>query len=86
MYVQQLDDSGRDAVNIPDMQVKVLAVEPAILSQVDGVRKETGLLANDSLLVAMMRHGGYQNLATNDADFTRVAGITVFWPTDFRPA
>jgi predicted nucleic acid-binding protein len=50
------------------------------------VRKQNGLtaglLTNDSIIVAAMREYGITNIATHDALFDTVAGITVFSPTD----
>jgi len=38
------------------------------------------VLTNDSLLVAVMRRERLRYLATNNADFDRIAGITVCLP------
>jgi predicted nucleic acid-binding protein len=37
-------------------------------------------LTGDSLIVAVMRHHGLTNLASEDADFDRVAGLTRYAP------
>ena len=42
----------------------------------EGVRKNDGLLTNDSLVVAFMRERGLTKLATANSDFDRVGGIT----------
>lgn len=39
-----------------------------------------GLLTNDSLIVALLQRHGITHLATNDDDFDRVPGITVWKP------
>jgi predicted nucleic acid-binding protein len=39
-----------------------------------------GLLTNDALIVAVMQRHGITHLATNDDDFDRVPGITVWKP------
>jgi predicted nucleic acid-binding protein len=38
------------------------------------------LLHNDALIVAVMRHHGLTNIASEDADFDRVPGITRYAP------
>ena len=38
------------------------------------------LLTGDGLIVAIMRFSGLSNLASNDADFDRVPGITRYSP------
>lgn len=43
-------------------------------------RDEYGLMVNDSIMVAVMKRERIQHLATNDADFERVPGITVCTP------
>jgi predicted nucleic acid-binding protein len=40
----------------------------------------TGLLSNDALIVAVMQASGLTKLASNDADFDRVPGITRYAP------
>ena len=48
----------------------------------EGVRKNDGLLTNDSFVVAFMRERGLTKLATANSDFDRVGGIKVYKPTD----
>ena len=43
-------------------------------------RREFGLMANDSLVVATMRRLKLGHLVTNDDDFKRVKGIKVWMP------
>ena len=43
-------------------------------------RQTAGLLTNDSMIVSCMREYGVSFLATSDADFERVAGVTIFRP------
>ncbi|MGO8816233.1 MAG: type II toxin-antitoxin system VapC family toxin [Terriglobia bacterium] len=59
-----------------------MPVNEAIIGNAQAVRQEAGLLTNDSMIVAGMREYGLFFLATNDSDFERVRGITVFKPTD----
>jgi predicted nucleic acid-binding protein len=49
-------------------------VSAATLSQ------QFGLLSNDALVVAMMKENGLTQIASHDADFDRVSGITRFSP------
>jgi predicted nucleic acid-binding protein len=44
------------------------------------VSRQTGLLSNDALIVAVMRANGLTKLASEDADFDRVPGITRYAP------
>jgi len=45
-------------------------------------RRAAALLTNDSMIVSGMREYGVPFLASNDSDFERVLGITVFKPAD----
>jgi predicted nucleic acid-binding protein len=45
-----------------------------------GLSQQTGLLSNDALIVAVMQNHGLTNLASHDADFDRVAGLTRYAP------
>jgi predicted nucleic acid-binding protein len=42
--------------------------------------RQYGLLTNDALTVAIMQHLGLTHLASHDADFDRVPGITRYRP------
>jgi len=42
--------------------------------------KKYGLLSNDAIHVATMTQRGITNIATNDPDFERVEGLTVWKP------
>jgi len=46
----------------------------AVVSQSDG------LLINDALTVALMRANGLTRIASEDADFDRVSGVTRYSP------
>lgn len=42
--------------------------------------QQIGLLTNDGLVVAVMQSNGLTKLASNDADFDRVPGVTRYGP------
>ena len=42
--------------------------------------RQTGLLINDALVVALMQHHGLTRLASHDGDFDRVPGLTRYAP------
>jgi predicted nucleic acid-binding protein len=45
-----------------------------------GISKQRELLVGDALIVAAMQANGLTNLASNDADFDRVPGLTHYAP------
>jgi predicted nucleic acid-binding protein len=54
--------------------------ETALLLEAAAICQAHGLLTNDALIVAVMQRHGITHLATNDDDFDRVPGITVWKP------
>lgn len=63
--------------------VRLLPLDSALLSEASHASIQYGLLTNDAIIVALMHRHGITHLATNDDDFDRVPGITVWKP---RPA
>ena len=58
----------------------VLPVGKSHVSLAADVSRQTGLLCGDALVVAVMQAHGLANLASKDADFDRVPGITRYAP------
>jgi predicted nucleic acid-binding protein len=52
------------------------------LTPVSLFRAKYGLMVNDSLIAACMQGNGIKSLATNDAAFRKVNGLTIFSPED----
>jgi len=80
--IAQLHDYWRNTERLLALNLLFLPVNEAILRGAQLERQAANLLTNDSLIVSCMREHGLSFLATNDADFERVAGITVFKPQD----
>jgi predicted nucleic acid-binding protein len=66
--------------NILQSRIQVLTILPALVLTAATISQQHGLLANDALLIAVMQANGLTNLASNDADFDRVPGITRYSP------
>jgi predicted nucleic acid-binding protein len=60
--------------------LEVLSITPALVLAAAGLSQQTGLLSNDALIVAVMQNYGLVNLASHDADFDRVPGLTRYAP------
>jgi len=60
--------------------LNLLPCDAAILVESAAISQSQGLLTNDALIVALMQRHGISHLATNDDDFDRVPGITVWKP------
>jgi predicted nucleic acid-binding protein len=62
------------------MQVRIEPLTIAILQQAAHLSVSHALLTNDAALLAHMQALGMTHLATNDDDFDKVTGITVWKP------
>src|SRR5437763_1302524 len=74
--VQQLVRPRRVLDEINAARVNILAVVPPIRGAGRGYLAADRLLYNDSLIVVVMRDHGLSVLASYDADFDRVPGLT----------
>ena len=80
--IPTLRDYWHDTVRLLDMNLLIVPVSENILRSAQTERQAAGLLTNDSMIASCMREYGISFLATNDSDFERVAGITLFKPGD----
>ena len=61
-------------------QLHLLSISPAMVQSIAAVCQQIGLLTNDAAVVAVMQANGLTRVASNDADFDRVPGITRYAP------
>ncbi len=61
-------------------RIKVLTIDPPLLGTAATISQQYGLLTNDALIVAVMQAHGLDKIASSDADFDRVPGITRYAP------
>jgi predicted nucleic acid-binding protein len=78
--VQQLVRPRQALDEMVVVGVTAFAITPAYVSQATDITRQTGLLYGDALIVAVMRDQGLTQLASLDADFDRVAGLTRYAP------
>jgi predicted nucleic acid-binding protein len=57
-----------------------LPVNAPLLARAAALSQSLGLLTNDALIVAVVQGNGLINVASHDADFDRVPGLTRFGP------
>jgi predicted nucleic acid-binding protein len=84
--VGTLREYRRQVESIPRWGIQVLPADLGRCLRAADVRTETGLLTNDSVIVATMRDTGVTAIATADRDFERVEGLQVYRPTDLGTA
>jgi predicted nucleic acid-binding protein len=80
--VQQLSDYITEAQKISQLPITVIVVTPQDIQRSHQLRRQFGLLVNDSINLACAQRLGIVHVATHDDDFDCVAGITVWKPTD----
>ncbi len=78
--VQMLTRFRQAVQEVPRLGIQVLTVPPNLLDAAASVSQQTGLLSNDALVVAIMQANGLTALASNDADFDRVPGLSRYAP------
>jgi predicted nucleic acid-binding protein len=74
--VQRLVRSRQAIDDLQAIPLIVLPITGAQVSRAADLSRQFGLLTNDALIVAVMRDHGLSLLASNDADFDRVPGVT----------
>ncbi len=71
----------RQAIDeIPQLGIEVLAVDRHIMPLAASLCQLLGLLTNDAITAAVMQDQRIVHLASHDADFDRVPGITRYVP------
>jgi predicted nucleic acid-binding protein len=78
--VQQLALPRQGLDEIDAAGVRVLGIDPPLVPLATDLSRQTGLLYGDALTVAVMQRDGLTALASLDADFDRVPGITRYAP------
>jgi predicted nucleic acid-binding protein len=78
--VQTLTNSEAAVASIVGSRVHIFPIDAGLVVAAAAVSRQTGLLTNDALTVALMRSNGLVKLASNDPDFDRVPGITRYAP------
>jgi predicted nucleic acid-binding protein len=79
--VQQLIRPRQALDEINAARVNLLPIQTVLVSVALDVSVQTGLLHGDALIVAVMRDQNLACLASLDADFDRVSGITRYAPS-----
>ena len=78
--VQTLTKSEAAVTSIVGSKVHVYSVDSGLIVAAAAVSRQTGLLTNDALTVALMQANGLTRIASHDTDFDRVPGLTRYAP------
>jgi predicted nucleic acid-binding protein len=78
--VRQLSLFHQAIRDVPKLGIPILTIPETSIAAAAFLSRQTGLLSDDALIVAVMQANGLSNLASNDADFDRVPGLTRYAP------
>lgn len=78
--LQKLSKFHEAITKILNSRIQVLTIAPSLILTAATISQQTGLLSNDALIIAVMQANGLTSLASHDADFNRVPGITRYAP------
>jgi len=78
--IQKLSRFRQAVQQIPAFGIQVLPITSALVEGGTAVSQRIGLLSGDALIVATMQAYGLSHLASHDADFDRVPGLTRYAP------
>lgn len=66
--------------NLKKYPITIFSIDEGVMDNAVALSKKYGLLISDSVHTAIMKINGIDNIATNDSDFERIEGITVWKP------
>jgi predicted nucleic acid-binding protein len=78
--VQKLARFRQAVSEVSQLGIQILPIDLALVTAATVFSQQYGLLAGDALIVAVMRQHALTNLASEDADFDRVPGLTRYAP------
>jgi predicted nucleic acid-binding protein len=78
--VQRLSRHRLAVDDVSLIGIQVLPVSGSLVSLAADISRQFGLLTDDALVVSVMRHHGLTLIASHDADFDRVPGLTRYAP------
>lgn len=78
--ISQLSDFESLAADFAAMNLTMLLVDPPTLIAAAGLSRNTGLLTNDAIALALMGREGLDHFVTNDDNFDVITGLRVWKP------
>ncbi len=80
--VSALSAHVEDVERLLLLPLRIIEVSPADIAASHRLRRDHGLLVNDSINLACMRRLGLTDIVTHDRDFERVPALRVWSPAD----
>jgi predicted nucleic acid-binding protein len=78
--VQQLAGFQQAVERVLQSHIQVLTISVPQIADGAKLSRQTGLLSNDALIVALMQTNGFTRIASSDHDFDRVPGLSRYAP------
>jgi predicted nucleic acid-binding protein len=78
--IPKLTHPAQVVARIPVLGIQAIAITPPLVEAATLASQQFALLTGDALVVAVMQAHGLTHLASNDADFDRVPGLTRYEP------
>jgi predicted nucleic acid-binding protein len=78
--VRELSKFHQAITEVPKLGIQILTIPETLVETAAMLSRQTGLLSDDALILAVMQAHGLTRIASNDADFDRVPGLTRYAP------
>lgn len=78
--VRQLAGFHQAIERVLQSRIRILTIPVPLIAEGARLTRQTGLLSNDALIVAVMQDNGLTKLASSDQDFDRVPWLTRYGP------
>jgi predicted nucleic acid-binding protein len=78
--IRKLTHHAQAVAQIPLLGIQAIVITPSLVEAATLASQQFELLTGDALVVPVIAHG-LTHLASNDADFDRVPGLTQYEPT-----
>jgi predicted nucleic acid-binding protein len=78
--VMHLSKFHQSIAEVPKLGIRILTIPETLVETAAMLSRQTGLLSDDALILALMRQHGLSKIASHDADFDRVPGLTRYAP------
>lgn len=80
MDAQKLTAFQHAVESVLQSQIAIISISPGVIRDAAAVSRQTGLLSNDALILAIMAANHLNKLASSDSDFARVPGVALYTP------
>jgi predicted nucleic acid-binding protein len=78
--IGELSEFRLAAHEFAEMGISLLPMDITLFDEAAAQSAQYGLLTNDALVVALVQRHGLVNLVTNDDDFDRLSGLSIWKP------